>query len=129
MPTGEYIHAKYFEFATDDPSDADRSLAGSHWLRGVILWWKLAPSAPADVEDAFGNLLIRNGDASTGATGDILLEIPVVAKQAHGAAQTTLFTDSDSYIRFTDGFYLDATTPPAGLKHIFDAYNFTLLYT
>jgi len=126
MPTGDYIRAKYFEFADESPADADRSLAGSHWLRGAIMWFK-APVG-SRTTDYYGNLLIRNGDASTGSTGDILFEIPVTSNFSYGNTQLISFLDSDSYIRFTDGFYLDQTSDAPSATP-FDAFNFTILYS
>jgi hypothetical protein len=116
------LKSKYFFFGnSDSPNLADRIVNGPCHLYGVILWYK---NLHTSTDDVAGTFRIRNGVAD--GTGDVLFEVPVVTFENYGTCEFLSFSDSDGYIRFDDGMYLDQTN--SGTETIFTGFAITVLY-
>ena len=124
MSNGKHINSVYFELSGTDPDDEDRSFpsTGTRALHlcGVIAWYKL----PHEVgtADCYGSLRILDGK-----DGAIRFEIPVLQNENYGTSQFISMNDSDTYIRYDNGFYL-VPNRVSGANEVFDAWNFTVLY-
>jgi hypothetical protein len=68
-------------------------------------------------------LRIRDG----GDTEAIRFEMAVIQNEIYGTSQFVSMNDSDTYIRYDNGFYLESTKDSGG-NEVFDAWNFTVLY-
>lgn len=73
-------------------------------LMGVGLNYKLVPDDGSGVETQ-GTIKLTDGNG-----GSTLLEIPVIGTQGYPSNIFTGFADSDGYIRFDTGIWVDQTT-------------------
>ena len=113
------------KFHTHSGTAAALAVTGRCRLFGFGVGSKYTPTnAYGEVIDYQGRVILKD---STDASGDALLQIPIVATEDFPARTFTNFADEDGYVLFENGIYIDESTE-SGKGDPLDGFTVYLIY-